>query len=69
MSVHATPAGELSLLEMLADPIIQTEMARDGATNADLDGLIGAAEDNPAGRQSQDSRSGRRETGAIAFGE
>ena len=37
MSAHSRPDGELSLLEMLADPIIRSEMVRDGATSADLD--------------------------------
>ena len=39
MPIQSIPAKELSLLEMLADPIILTEMTRDGATSSDLMGL------------------------------
>ena len=50
-SAHARPDRELSLPEMLADPIVQTVMARDGVTKQNLEGLIGAAAaDIEAGR-------------------
>ena len=39
---------ELSLPEMLADPIVQAVMARDGVTREEVEGLIGAIRRKPA---------------------
>ena len=64
MLVHTIPEKNPSLLDMLADPIIQSEMVRDGATDVGLDNMSGAAwntlagvtggtEDRPEGRSSR----------------
>ncbi len=42
---------ELSLREMLADPIVRMVMARDGVTKKDVECVVGAARDRMAGRQ------------------
>ena len=41
---------ELSLSEMLADPIVQAVMARDGVTDEDVEGLITTMRDKLAER-------------------
>jgi hypothetical protein len=43
MATRQMPRSELSLAEMLVDPIVQTVMARDGVIKAELEGLIHAA--------------------------
>jgi hypothetical protein len=40
MDGFTTTTRELTLQEMLADPIVQTVMARDGVTKQDVEGLI-----------------------------
>ena len=62
-----TTTTELSLQEMLADPIVQTMMARDGVTKQDVEGLIETVRDRMAGRQMAEHKTGRQETNPIAF--
>lgn len=45
MSDTTITSRELSLHEMLADPIVQTIMARDGVTRQQVEGLIEAVRD------------------------
>ncbi len=40
---HSELAGEPSIPEMLADPIVQAVMARDGVTQREVEGLINTA--------------------------
>jgi hypothetical protein len=58
-SAHSIPDRELSLPEMLADPIVQAVMARDGVTKQDVEGLIGAVRGRMAGRQMDQHETGR----------
>lgn len=44
--------GEPSLSEMLADPIIQTIMARDGVAGDEMAALIGAVRSRLTGKRS-----------------
>jgi hypothetical protein len=48
---HTQFEGELSLSEILADPIIQLVMARDGIFKDEVERLIGAVHDKLATRQ------------------
>ena len=48
---HRSSSEARSLLDMLADPAIQSEMVRDGATRADLEGLASAGLEESVGRQ------------------
>ncbi len=66
-SAHARPDRELSLLEILADPIVQMVMARDGVTKQDVEGLIEEMRDRMAGRQRAGHETGRHESNPIAF--
>ena len=66
-SAHARLDRELSLAEMLADPIVQTVMARDGVTKQDVEGLIMAVRDRMAGRQMEDHETGRHESGTSTL--
>lgn len=66
-SAHSIPDRELSLPEMLADPIVRAVMVRDGVTKQDMEGLIGAVRDRMAVRQMEDHEAGRWESGSIAF--
>ena len=66
-SVRSIPDRELSLSEMLADPIVQMVMARDGVTKQDVEALIGAVRDHVAGRQMAEQETGRHESSAVAF--
>lgn len=56
MPTQSTSTKELSLLEMLADPIILTEMARDGATSSDLVRLESIAAVSPNNQRLPDQR-------------
>ena len=67
MAIHSAADRELSLPEMLADPIIQTVMARDGVTKQDLEGLIGAVRGRMAARRMEEHETGRQESGTFAF--
>jgi hypothetical protein len=51
---------------MLADPIVQTVMARDGVTKQDVEGLVGAMRDRMAAKQMEDHEIGRHESGTVA---
>lgn len=42
MPIGSTKDRELSLLEMLADPIVQAVMKRDGVSKAELENMTGA---------------------------
>ena len=66
-SAHARPDRELSLPEMLADPIVPAVMARDGVTKQDVEGLIGAVRERMAGRHMEQHETGRNESDTIAF--
>lgn len=66
-SAHARTDRELSLPEMLADPIVQTVMARDGVTKQDVEALIETVRERMAGRQMEKHETGRHESGAIGF--
>ncbi len=68
-SAHTRPDRELSLPEMLADPIVQMVMARDGVTKQDVEGLIGAVRDRMAGRQMAEHETGRQESGTGTLDE
>ena len=62
-----TTSGELSLPEMLADPIVRAVMARDGVTERDLESLIRSVRDRMAGRQMKQHENSRRGFVPIAF--
>jgi hypothetical protein len=69
VSTSSTPDRELSLAEMLADPIVQTVMTRDGVTTEEMEGLIGAVRDRLAGRRVASHQTGRLAPGAVAIGD
>ena len=58
---------ELSLPEMLADPIVRAVMAHDGVTKCDLESLIASVRYRMAGRQMEQHENGRRGSESIAF--
>jgi hypothetical protein len=66
-SAHSPLYCELTLPEMLADPIIRAVTARDGVTKRDLESLIGSARDRMTGRQMERYENGRRRSESIAF--
>ncbi len=68
-SAHSIPDRELSLPEMLADPIVQTVMARDGVTKQDVEGLIVAVRDRMTGRHMEDHETNRHESGTSTLDE
>jgi hypothetical protein len=53
MTGFTTTSRELSLHEMLADPIVQTVMARDGVTKQDVEALIETVRDKLVGRPAE----------------
>ena len=65
MAGFTTTTRELSLQEMLADPIVQTVMARDGVTKQDVEGLIETVRDRMAGRQMAAHETGHHESDTI----
>ncbi len=67
MAGFTTTTRELSLQEMLADPIVQTVMARDGVTKQDVEALIETVRDRMAGRQMEEHETGHWESGTITF--
>ncbi|MFQ5776214.1 MAG: hypothetical protein ACE5GS_16985 [Kiloniellaceae bacterium] len=67
MAGFTTTTRELSLQEMLADPIVQTVMARDRVTKQDVEALIETVRDRMAARRMEEHETGRYESGAIAF--
>lgn len=50
MTDLTTSTGELSLQEMLGDPIVQTMMDRDGITKQDVENLFETVREKMAGR-------------------
>ncbi len=66
-SAHARPDRELSLPEMLADPIVQMVMARDGVAKQDVGGLIGEMRDRMAGRHMAEHKTSRHESGTSTL--
>ena len=42
MTIGATPGGELSLRQMLDDPIVHVVMARDGVSRSQVEDLVAA---------------------------
>ena len=58
---------ELSLQEMLAAPIVQTMMARDGVTRQDVEGLFETVRDRMACRQMPEHETRRHESSPIAL--
>ncbi len=58
MTGFTTTTSELSLQEILADPIVQTVMARDGVTKQDVEALIETVRDRMAGRQMAEHETG-----------
>ena len=67
MAGFTTTIRVLSLQEMLADPIVQTVMARDGVTKHDVEALIETVRDRMAVRQMGEHETGRHESATIAF--
>lgn len=57
---HAPFDGEPSLSEILADPIVQTIMARDGTTSDEVVALFGKARRRLADGRPDASRASRR---------
>lgn len=66
-SVSPTVDRELSLAEMLADPIVIAVMARDGVTRQDVEDLIVSLVDGLTQRRFEDRGIGTRpfDTGAL----
>ena len=58
MTGFTTTTRELSLQEMLTDPIVETVMARDGVTKQDVEVLIETVRDRMAGRQMAEHETG-----------
>ena len=67
VSAHSPLYRELSLPEMLADPIVRAVMARDGVAKRDLESVIGAVRDRMARRQMERHKNGCRESGPVVF--
>lgn len=68
MANDAIADHELSVPEMLADPIVQSVMVRDGVTREELEGLIATVCQNLAGSQRQEARRAGPRPGAAAPG-
>ena len=56
---HAQLDRELSLAEMLSDPIVQAVLARDGVTKDEVEGLIGAVRLKLASRRTERTQMNR----------
>lgn len=67
-SVSPTVDKELSLAEMLADPIVIAVMARDGVTRQDVEDLIVYLGDGLTQRPFEDHDIGTRSFDTVAFG-
>jgi len=67
MAIDATRYRELSLPEMLADPMVQTVMARDGVTKAELESLISVVKSKLGGGRLASRHTGRQGPGAAAL--
>jgi|GEM_PF-1994936 len=59
MTDFTVTSKELSLHEMLADPIVQTVMKRDGVTRHQIEGLIEATRERLGSGQLNGQRPGR----------
>ena len=55
MAGFTTTSRELSLQEMLADPIVQIMMTRDGVTKEDVTGLLRTVRERMVTRQMEKS--------------
>lgn len=64
---HTQLDRELSLAEMLADPIVQAVLARDGVTKEEVEDLIGAIRPKLASRRTPQTN--RPVQGVSALGE
>ena len=67
MAGFTTTTRELSLQEMLADPIVQTVMTRDGVTKEDVAGLLATVRGRMAARQMAEHETGRHASGPTAL--
>jgi hypothetical protein len=56
-----------SLQEMLADPIVQAVMIRDGVTKEDVTGVLATVRARMAVRQMEEHETGRHESTPIDF--
>lgn len=68
MAINSMRDRELSLPEMLADPIVQTVMARDGVTKTELESLIAAVANKLGGGRLGNRHTCRQEPTATALG-
>lgn len=68
MTVESTRDGELSLPELLADPMVRTLMTRDGVTTAELESLICAIANKLGGGRLGGRNISRQEPVATALG-
>lgn len=67
MLIHATADRELTLQEMLADPIVRAVMVRDGITEQDVERVMGAMRGRMAGGKRDGRDAGRRGSCSIIF--
>lgn len=65
MTIQSNIARELSLTEMLSEPIVQTVMARDGFTRRDLQALIGVAREGKGVRRRLEDEADCQQRGEI----
>lgn len=65
-SPHETTDRELTLPEMLADPIVRLVMARDGVETQDVEAMIKDLHDRMAGRQMERRDACRQERSTIS---
>lgn len=69
MAGFTTTSRELSLQEMLADPIVQIMMTRDGVTKEDVTGLLRTVRERMVTRQMEEKhQTSHHESCPIAFG-
>ena len=66
---HAPHDSELSLSEMLTDPMVQAVMACDGITRDEVEGLIRAVGRRQAEARIEPGRRNRLVSAATAFAE
>ena len=69
MTICANPGRELSLREMLADPIVQYLMARDGITRGEPDGFIDTMQGKLAGWGAERRKINRQDHNVSVVGE
>lgn len=68
MTIQSSIACELSFMEMLSDPIVQTVMACDGVTRRDLEDLIRAARVRSLVRRGKEQEISNKQFRAVASG-